>query len=91
MHMKAKDQSRFSIEALRDRAGEAVFARGEAYQGLRRARQPVCGRGRQSRICGAAKLIVRMAALQSMAEQAAYVAALKMRHGQKRNFMKLLG
>jgi hypothetical protein len=32
-----------------------------------------------------------MAALQSAAEQAAYVATLKARHGQKRNFMKLLG
>jgi len=39
----------------------------------------------------ATKLIARMAALQSTAEQAAYVAALKVRHGQKRNFMKLLG
>jgi uncharacterized Zn finger protein len=39
----------------------------------------------------AAKLIARMAALQSAAEQEAYVAALKVRHGQKRNFMKLLG
>jgi tetratricopeptide (TPR) repeat protein len=39
----------------------------------------------------AAKLIARMAALQSAAEQAAYVATLKARHGQKRNFMKLLG
>ena len=38
----------------------------------------------------AAKLIARMAILQSTAEQAAYVAALKVRHGQKRNFMKLL-
>ena len=39
----------------------------------------------------AAKLIARMAALQSEAEQAAYVATLKARHRQKRNFMKLLG
>src|SRR2546430_11258545 len=30
-HMKAKDQSRFSIDALRDLAGDTVFARGEAY------------------------------------------------------------
>src|SRR4030095_13144559 len=29
--MKAKDQSRFSVDALRELAGEAVFARGEAY------------------------------------------------------------
>ncbi|WFU14103.1 DUF6880 family protein [Bradyrhizobium sp. CB3481] len=39
----------------------------------------------------AAKLIAQMAALQSTAQQAAYVAALKARHKQKRNFMKLLG
>jgi hypothetical protein len=39
----------------------------------------------------AAKLIARMAALQSAAEQAAYVATLKARHRQKRNFMKVLG
>ena len=39
----------------------------------------------------AAKLIARMAALQSAAEHTAYVATLKARHGQKRNFMKLLG
>jgi uncharacterized Zn finger protein len=39
----------------------------------------------------AAKVIARMAALQSEAEQAAYIAALKVRHRQKRNFMKLLG
>jgi hypothetical protein len=35
--------------------------------------------------------MAHMAALQGTAEQAAYVAALKVRHGQKRNFMKLLG
>jgi hypothetical protein len=29
--MKAKDQSRFSIDAMRDLAGDKVFARGEAY------------------------------------------------------------
>jgi hypothetical protein len=39
----------------------------------------------------AMKLIARMAALQSAAERAAYVATLKARHSQKRNFMKLLG
>jgi uncharacterized Zn finger protein len=39
----------------------------------------------------AAKVIARMAALQSEAEQAAYIATLKARHSQKRNFMKLLG
>lgn len=39
----------------------------------------------------ALELITRMAALQSAAEQAAYVAALKVRFGRKRNLMKLLG
>jgi len=29
--MKAKDRPRFDVEALRDLAGEKVFARGEAY------------------------------------------------------------
>jgi len=38
----------------------------------------------------AAKLIGRIAALQNSAGQAAYVAALKVRYGQKRNFMKLV-
>ncbi|MBR1129082.1 SWIM zinc finger family protein [Bradyrhizobium iriomotense] len=38
----------------------------------------------------AMKLIRRMARLRSTAEQAAYVADLKTRHGRKRNFMKLL-
>jgi hypothetical protein len=39
----------------------------------------------------AAKLIARMAKLRSAAEQSTYVAALRERHGRKRNFMKLLG
>src|SRR6185437_14214195 len=39
----------------------------------------------------AAKLIARMAKLRSVAEQSAYVGALRERHGRKRNFMKLLG
>jgi uncharacterized Zn finger protein len=49
------------------------------------------GAGGNHAYAEAAKLIARMAALQSAAEQAAYVATLKSRHGQKRNFMKLLG
>jgi tetratricopeptide (TPR) repeat protein len=39
----------------------------------------------------AVQLISRMARLRSAPEQAIYVAALKERHGRKRNFMKLLG
>ena len=39
----------------------------------------------------AAEVIARMGKIRSASEQAAYVADLKMRHGRKRNFMKLLG
>ncbi|MDN5001671.1 SWIM zinc finger domain-containing protein [Bradyrhizobium sp. GCM10027634] len=39
----------------------------------------------------AVKIIRRMARLRSEAEQLAYVADLRVRHGRKRNFMKLLG
>jgi len=39
----------------------------------------------------AMKVITRMAMLRSAEEQAAFVAELKVRHGRKRNFMKLLG
>ena len=39
----------------------------------------------------AVKVIARMAKLRSAAEQATFVADLKLRHGRKRNFMKLLG
>ncbi len=38
----------------------------------------------------AVKVIARMAKLRSAGEQAAFVANLKLRHGRKRNFMKLL-
>jgi hypothetical protein len=43
------------------------------------------------RYAEAAKRIARMAKLRNPAEQAAYVADLKARHGRKRNFMKILG
>jgi tetratricopeptide (TPR) repeat protein len=39
----------------------------------------------------AAKVIARMEKIRSTTEQAAYIADLKVRHGRKRNFMKLLG
>lgn len=39
----------------------------------------------------ATKLVARLAKLRSVTAQASYVAALKERHGRKRNFMKLLG
>lgn len=39
----------------------------------------------------AVKLVRRMARLRDAAEQASYIAALKLRHSRKRNLMKLLG
>jgi hypothetical protein len=38
----------------------------------------------------AVKLVGRMAPLRDGAEQASYISALKVRHGRKRNLMKLL-
>ena len=46
---------------------------------------------RSGRYAEAVKRIARMAKLRSPAEQAAFVRDLKVRHGRKRNFMKLLG
>jgi hypothetical protein len=46
--------------------------------------------GGQPAYAEAAELIARMARLRGAAEQAAYVAELKVRFGRKRNFMKLL-
>jgi uncharacterized Zn finger protein len=48
-------------------------------------------RGSNEGYAEAAKLIARMAKLRPAAEQNAYVISLKVCHGRKRNFMKLLG
>ena len=55
------------------------------------APEELAGRGGDAAYAEGAKLIARMASLQSAAEQTAYVAALKMRHGRKRKFVALLG
>jgi tetratricopeptide (TPR) repeat protein len=47
--------------------------------------------GSASGYAEAVKLVARMAGLRSKGEQGAYVLALKLRFGRKRNFMKLLG
>ena len=47
--------------------------------------------GSASAYAEAAKLVARMAKLRSRTEQVTYVLELKVRHGRKRNFMKLLG
>jgi uncharacterized Zn finger protein len=63
---------------------EALQAYGERVEQLASA-------GSNEAYKEAAKLIGKMAALQSKAEQAEYVASLKVRHGRKRNFMRLVG
>lgn len=47
--------------------------------------------GGNSAYAEAARLVGRMAALRAPSEQAAYVEALKARHGRKRNFLRVLG
>jgi uncharacterized Zn finger protein len=63
---------------------EALEVYAERIEGLVRA-------GGNGAYAEAANLIARMAALRAPSEQAAYVAGVKMRHGRKRNFMKVLG
>ena len=48
------------------------------------------GRGGNPNYAEAVALVARMAPLRDAAEQAAYVADLKVRFARKRNFMKLL-
>jgi uncharacterized Zn finger protein len=47
--------------------------------------------GSASAYAEAAKLVARMATLRGRTEQVTYVLELKVRHGRKRNFMKLVG
>ena len=72
------------------RASEATHPR-EALEVYAERVEQLANSGGNPAYAEGAKLIGRMAALRSAAEQAAYVAALKERHGRKRNFMKLLG
>jgi uncharacterized Zn finger protein len=53
--------------------------------------ETLAGSGGDRAYAEAASLVRRMASLQGPDEHAAYLAALKLRHGRKRNFMKLLG
>jgi hypothetical protein len=88
--MKAKDQSRFSIETLRDLVAKRCLRVARLISYAEHVNQ-FAGTGDNHADAAAAKLIARMAAVQSTAEQAAYVATLKARHRQIRNFMKLPG
>ncbi len=72
------------------RASEATHPR-EALAAYAERVDQLADAGGNPAYAEAAKLIARMAALRSAAEQKAYVTALKARFGRKRNFMKLLG
>ena len=72
------------------RASEATHPR-EALETYAKRVDQLANSGGNPAYAEAVELIARMAALQSAAEQAAFVAALKARHGRKRNFMNLLG
>jgi|HubBroStandDraft_1064217.scaffolds.fasta_scaffold07160_2 hypothetical protein len=71
-----------AIEATHPREALGIYA--EQVEGL------AGGSGGTTDYAQAAELIARMATLRSAGEQAAYVAALKLRFGRRRNLMKLL-
>ncbi len=85
---RAHGASRGGREALA-RASEATHP-GEALETYAARVEELAGGGGNPAYAEAAKLVARMAGLRNAAEQAAYVTALKARHGRKRNFMKLL-
>ena len=71
------------------RASEATHPR-EALEIYARRIEELANAGGNPAYVEAVKLVARMAALRGAAEQAAYLAELRERHGRKRNFMKLL-
>jgi hypothetical protein len=72
------------------RASEATHPR-EAFDVYAERVDQLAGTGGNPAYAEAAELVSRIGGLRSAAEQTAYVAALKARHGRKRNFMRLLG
>jgi hypothetical protein len=72
------------------RASEATHPR-EALEVYAERVDKLAEGGGNAAYAEAAELISRMAALRSLAEQAAYVGTLRARFGRKRNLMKLLG
>lgn len=86
--LRAHPASRGVKEALA-RASEELHAP-EALAVYAERVEELANMGGNPAYTEAAALIVRMAALRSAAEQTAYLATIKERHGRKRNFMKLL-
>jgi len=77
-----KDELAKASEATHPREALEIYA--ERVEHLVRA-------GSASAYAEAAKLVTRMATLRERKEQITYVLELKVRHGRKRNFIKLLG
>ncbi len=80
----SSDLKRRLAEASERTHGDRALA---VYQDLV---ELLAGRGSHTSYGEAVALIRRMAKLRGAGEQAAYLAALRQRHGRKRNFMKLL-
>jgi uncharacterized Zn finger protein len=79
--------------ALKDelaKASESTYPR-EAVEVYAERVEQFAMAGSASAYAEAAKLVARMATLRGRTEQVTYVLELKVRHGRKRNFMKLLG
>ncbi|SHG97343.1 SWIM zinc finger family protein [Bradyrhizobium erythrophlei] len=72
------------------KASESTYPR-EAVEVYTERVEQFAMAGSASAYAEAAKLVARMATLRGRTEQATYVLELKVRHGRKRNFMKLLG
>jgi uncharacterized Zn finger protein len=72
------------------RASEATHQQ-EATEVYTKRVEQLANDGGNPAYAAAAELVARMGRLRSPAEQATYLVELKLRHGRKRNFMKLLG
>ena len=85
-----KHGASMGVKAALARASEASHPAASLAVYAERVDQ-LAGAGGNPAYAEAAELVTRMAGLRSAAEQIAYVAGLKARHGRKRNLMKLLG
>jgi len=78
-----------SVKEALAQASETTHPR-EALEVYAERVDQLAGAGGNPAYAEAAELVSRMGSLRSAAEQTAYAATLKIRHGRKRNFMRLL-
>ena len=86
----ARHGASLDVKEALARASEAAHTR-EALEVYDERVSQLANAGNNPAYEEAARLVARMAALRSKAEQEAYVVEIKARFGRKRNFMKLLG